>query len=147
LAIFHSHPSLFPSRHFLFSLSLSSSRQQLTLLLPSRQRRELPPFLPPPRLGPAAVGPDRHLGTRSPMCMSSSSRDARPCSHVDLPTSRPQRARRNAAVSRSSDALRCVALARSDYPPSTCAAPSSLFTPVRPRQSLFDSASALFSYE
>jgi hypothetical protein len=37
--------------------------------------------------------------------------------------SRPQRARRKVTASSNSDALRCVALARSGHPPSICAVP------------------------
>ncbi|PWZ16842.1 hypothetical protein Zm00014a_042348 [Zea mays] len=106
-----------PTWSFPWSPLLSPLPWQPSPAMAEFPRSTLTPYSPPW----TALELHSSLGA-FPLC--SSSRDARPRSHMDLPVSRPRRARCNAAVSSSSDALRCVALARSGYPPSTCAAPA-----------------------
>jgi hypothetical protein len=98
----------------------------------ARQERPAPSLVELWLLSMDAVMQIPMAGARRCSCLHGSQR-RRPRTAAETPVraatwipsgSCPRHARRNAAASSSSDALRCVALARSGYPPSICVAPA-----------------------
>jgi hypothetical protein len=145
LAVFHSHPSLFPGRHFLLSLSSSTSRSSpptaagaprppMAAKLPQRRR---PPLLPTAAAGRQPLLPQR-AGSSAPflsMARAPFFFQSRRSSSHGRPPNAPQQQRDSSSPFSSAvllDHVRWLAPASSaDQPPLPCSCRGELLSSKR----------------